>query len=70
MDLFPLNCVLRGFPPSTCSKYASGKNSCAALLSEKISHFSSVLLLCFIGLIGSICLICIIRSIGALKMKR
>ncbi len=44
MDLFPLSCVLRGFLPSTYSKYASDKNPCAALLTEKISHFSSVLL--------------------------
>gem|GEM_PF-1803835 len=38
MDLFPLSGVLRGFPPSTYSKYASDKNPCAALLGEKISH--------------------------------
>ncbi len=39
MDLFPLSFVLRGFMPSTYSKYASDKNPCAAALSEKISHF-------------------------------
>jgi len=44
MDLFPLSRILRGFLPSTYSKYASDKNPCAALLSEKISHFLSILL--------------------------
>jgi hypothetical protein len=31
-------CVLRGFLPSTYSKYASDKNPCAALTIEKITH--------------------------------
>jgi hypothetical protein len=39
MDLFPLSGVLRGFLPSTYLKYASGKNPCAVLLTEKTSHF-------------------------------
>jgi hypothetical protein len=38
MYLFPLCGVLRGFLPSTYQSYASGKNPCAALHSEKISH--------------------------------
>jgi len=44
MDLFPLSGVLRRFPPSTYLQYASGKNPCAALLNEKISHFFNWLL--------------------------
>jgi len=39
MALFALLCVLRGFPPSTYLKYASGKNPCAALIRTKIAHF-------------------------------
>jgi hypothetical protein len=34
-------CVLRGFLPSTCSKYASDKNPCAALPIGKIAHFGT-----------------------------
>jgi len=38
MVLFPMARVLRGFLPSTYSKYASAKNPCAALAIEKITH--------------------------------
>jgi len=38
MAIFPMSGVLRGFPPSTYFKYASGENPCAALLIEKIPH--------------------------------
>jgi hypothetical protein len=30
MVIFPMSGVLRGFPPSTYCKYASGENPCAA----------------------------------------
>ncbi len=39
MVIFPISCVLREFMPSTYYQYASGINSCAALLIEKIPHF-------------------------------
>jgi hypothetical protein len=39
MALFPMRGVLREFSPSTYQQYASGQNSCAALLIEKIAHF-------------------------------
>jgi hypothetical protein len=41
MALFPMACVLRGFLPSTYSKYASDKNPCAALSIEKIAHLGT-----------------------------
>ena len=40
MVIFPMRVVLRGFLPSTYSKYASDKNPCAAYLIKKIPHFS------------------------------
>jgi hypothetical protein len=40
MAIFPIRVVLRGFLPSTYSKYASDKNPCAAYLIKKIPHFS------------------------------
>jgi len=39
MAFFPMSGVLREFLPSTYKQYASGKNSCAALLIKKIAHF-------------------------------
>ncbi len=39
MANFPMGSVLRGFTPSTYSKYASGINPCAALHIKKLSHF-------------------------------
>jgi hypothetical protein len=41
MALFPVAFVLRGFLPSTYSKYASDKNPCAALPIEKIAHLGT-----------------------------
>jgi hypothetical protein len=41
MALFPMARVLRGFLPSTYSKYASDKNPCAALPIEKIAHLET-----------------------------
>jgi hypothetical protein len=41
MAFFPMACVLRGFLPSTYSKYASDKNPCAALSIEKIAHLGT-----------------------------
>ena len=38
MALFAMSGVLREFLTSTYKHYASGKNSCAALLIKKIAH--------------------------------
>jgi hypothetical protein len=39
MAIFPMSGVLRGFPPATYKLVRLGENPCAALLTEKISHF-------------------------------
>jgi hypothetical protein len=39
MALFPMSCVLGGFPACGVLQVRLGENPCAALLNEKIAHF-------------------------------
>jgi hypothetical protein len=41
MALFPMSCVLRGFPACDVLNVRLGGNPCAALLIKKIAHFQN-----------------------------